>query len=212
MAAAPLSGAAEAVGLFSGSGIATAVGPTDAVLTAGGSTLAAAVGGGALLALAAKKLAADKAPTLELAAEAATGAIFAVGLGVAGMTRPSRVIAFLAAPLVAATGKGGSVVWDPTLGLTMVGALLFAAPAIQFLLRKAKGTLLGAPVDMPTSTAVDRKLVAGSLLFGAGWGVGGICPGPGLVATMGAAARAPYAAWSAAFMVAHALTTKALDA
>jgi uncharacterized membrane protein YedE/YeeE len=135
--------------------------------------------------------------------------VFALGLGVSGMLRPAKVIAFLS-PL------GGA--WDPSLGLVMGGALAVAVPIFQRVLSKLRGgggggpkPACGAGFSLPTKTAVDGRLLSGAALFGAGWGVGGICPGPGLVSAAaglaGAVAAGPYVTWCAAFMATHALTT-----
>lgn len=98
------------------------------------------------------------------------GLLFGFGLLLAGMANPAKVQAFL--------DLGG--LWDPSLALVMGGAIAVAAPAF-FWARKRRVSLLGAPMQLPTATRLDRRLVLGSLLFGAGWGVAGFCPGPGLV-------------------------------
>ena len=106
----------------------------------------------------------------------------------------------------------GRPFWDPSLALVMGAALALATPVFQWVMGRTKrGGAACAPsctaqFDLPTRTAVDGRLLAGAALFGAGWGVGGVCPGPGLVAAA-AGAGAPYAAWSAAFLAAHALTS-----
>ena len=99
------------------------------------------------------------------------GLVFGLGLILSGMANPAKVLGFLdlAGP------------WDPSLALVMAGAIAVAAPAF-FWARKRRVSLLGAPMQLPTATRLDRRLVLGSLLFGAGWGVAGFCPGPALVA------------------------------
>lgn len=99
------------------------------------------------------------------------GLVFGLGLLLSGMANPAKVLGFLdlAGP------------WDPSLALVMAGAIAVAAPAF-FWARKRRVSLLGVPMQLPTATAINRRLVLGSLLFGAGWGVAGFCPGPGLVA------------------------------
>lgn len=97
------------------------------------------------------------------------GLLFGVGLTIAGMTRPSKVIGFL--------DIGGT--WDPTLALVMVGAIGVHLVGYRWIRRRA------APVfddrfHLPTRRDADPRLVAGALLFGAGWGLGGFCPGPAL--------------------------------
>src|SRR5690606_40881480 len=71
--------------------------------------------------------------------------------------------------------------WDPSLAFVMGGAILVGLVAFTFA-RKRSTTLLGQPMCMPTSTQVDQRLVGGGLLFGIGWGIAGLCPGPALVA------------------------------
>ena len=99
------------------------------------------------------------------------GLVFGLGLILSGMANPAKVLGFLdlAGP------------WDPSLALVMGGAIAVAAPAFVWA-RKRRVSLLGAPMQLPTATRLDRRLVLGSLLFGAGWGVAGFCPGPALVA------------------------------
>ena len=100
-----------------------------------------------------------------------TGLVFGLGLIVSGMANPAKVLGFL--------DLAGA--WDPSLALVMGGAIAVAFLPFQWAKRQ-KVSLLGAPMQLPTSTRLDRRLVLGSLMFGAGWGVGGFCPGPGLVA------------------------------
>ena len=100
-----------------------------------------------------------------------TGLVFGLGLIVSGMPNPAKVLGFL--------DLAGA--WDPSLALVMGGAVAVAFLPVQWAKRQ-KVSLLGAPMQLPSSTRLDRRLVLGSLMFGAGWGVGGFCPGPGLVA------------------------------
>lgn len=99
------------------------------------------------------------------------GLVFGLGLIVSGMANPAKVLGFL--------DLAGA--WDPSLGLVMGGAIAVGAVAF-FAARKRVVSLLGSPMRLPTSRDIDRRLVGGSLLFGIGWGIGGFCPGPGLVA------------------------------
>lgn len=98
------------------------------------------------------------------------GVIFALGLGVSGMTDPSKILGFL--------DVAGH--WDPTLAFVMAGAIGVHLGPAQWALR-ARRPLLAADFDRPSRTRVDRSLVAGSVLFGIGWGAAGYCPGPALV-------------------------------
>jgi len=98
-----------------------------------------------------------------------TGLVFGIGLIVAGMTNPAKVLGFLDL-----AGR-----WDPSLALVMAGAILVALPAFRVAARRRQ-SLLGEPMRLPTATRIDRQLVLGSLAFGAGWGLAGFCPGPAL--------------------------------
>lgn len=97
------------------------------------------------------------------------GLLFGLGLIVSGMSNPAKVLGFL--------DLGGR--WDPSLALVMAGAI--AVGLIAF--RTAGGktsSLLGYPMQVPTIGKIDKRLVYGSALFGIGWGLAGICPGPAL--------------------------------
>ncbi|QAZ40541.1 hypothetical protein C1M51_14520 [Methylibium sp. Pch-M] len=99
------------------------------------------------------------------------GLLFGLGLIVAGMTNPAKVIGFLnlAGP------------WDPSLAFVMAGAI--AVGTVAFLVARRRAvSLLGTAMQLPTTRDIDRRLVLGSLVFGVGWGLAGFCPGPGLVA------------------------------
>ncbi len=111
--------------------------------------------------------------------EFAVGLLFGLGLIVSGMTDPSKVLGFL--------DLFGF--WDPSLALVMGGTIVVAALAFA-LARKRTKAFLGGALHMPTARHIDRRLVVGSLLFGAGWGVAGFCPGPAIVS---AAAGQPKA-------------------
>jgi len=98
------------------------------------------------------------------------GLLFGVGLLVSGMTDPAKVQGFL--------DLAGQ--WDPSLAFVMGGAVLVGL--LGFGLAKRRTTsLLGAAMHLPTARDLDRRLVLGSLAFGAGWGLAGFCPGPALV-------------------------------
>lgn len=99
------------------------------------------------------------------------GLIFGVGLILAGMTDPSKVIGFL--------DLAGA--WDPSLAFVMGGAIAVGVVAFRFA-RRRTASFLGGAIRMPTKSDIDRRLVIGSLLFGVGWGMGGFCPGPGITA------------------------------
>jgi uncharacterized membrane protein YedE/YeeE len=97
------------------------------------------------------------------------GLVFGIGLIVAGMTDPARVLGFL--------DLAGW--WNPSLAFVMGGAILVALPAFA-IARQRQRTLLGAPLQLPTSTRIDRRLLLGAAAFGVGWGLAGLCPGPAL--------------------------------
>jgi len=99
------------------------------------------------------------------------GLVFGIGLIVSGMADPAKVLGFL--------DLAGA--WDPSLALVMAGAVAVGLVAFAVAGRRTT-SLLGAEMQLPTARHVDRRLVVGSLLFGAGWGIAGFCPGPGLVA------------------------------
>lgn len=99
-----------------------------------------------------------------------SGLIFGLGLILAGMANPQKVLAFLDI----------SGAWDPSLALVMGGAIAIAFPAFA-LAAKRNRSLLGQPINLPASRVIDKRLVLGSVAFGIGWGMAGICPGPALV-------------------------------
>lgn len=107
---------------------------------------------------------------MTLFAAALTGLIFGIGLILAGMTNPAKVLAFL--------DLAGA--WDPSLAFVMAGAIAVGVVAFTIARRRGK-TLLGTPLHLPTSTTIDKRLVVGGFVFGAGWGLAGFCPGPAVV-------------------------------
>ena len=99
------------------------------------------------------------------------GTLFGLGLTVSGMVDPAKIIGFL--------DFAGE--WDPTLGFVMGGALLVAIPAFRLILRRPR-PVLADEFDLPTKKEVDSPLLAGSAIFGMGWGLAGFCPGPAVTA------------------------------
>jgi uncharacterized protein len=98
------------------------------------------------------------------------GLVFGIGLIIAGMTNPAKVLGFL--------DLGGA--WDPSLAFVMAGAI--AVGSIAFAVAKRRShSLLGDAMQLPSNQAIDKRLIGGSVLFGIGWGLAGICPGPALV-------------------------------
>lgn len=104
-----------------------------------------------------------------IAGAIASGLLFGAGLVVAGMVDPLRVLGFL--------DVFGA--WDPTLAFVMGGALLVSGPAYH-LARTATKPLSAPSFQLPTATVIDRRLLIGAALFGAGWGIAGYCPGPAM--------------------------------
>jgi uncharacterized membrane protein YedE/YeeE len=102
--------------------------------------------------------------------EFVVGLVFGLGLILAGMTDPGKVIGFLdlAGP------------WDPSLAFVMGGAIAVAVAAFA-LARKRTQNFLGGAMHLPTRSDIDQRLIVGSLVFGAGWGIAGFCPGPAIV-------------------------------
>lgn len=98
------------------------------------------------------------------------GLIFGLGLIVSGMFNPAKVLGFL--------DLAGA--WDPSLALVMGGAIAVGAGAFAIATRRQK-SLLGLDMKMPKHEHIDKRLIGGNLLFGIGWGIAGVCPGPGLV-------------------------------
>jgi uncharacterized membrane protein YedE/YeeE len=110
----------------------------------------------------------------------ASGLIFGLGLIAGGMTQPTKVKAFL--DIFGA--------WDPSLALVMGGAI--AVGIVAFAIAKRHRTAWsGEPMQIPTNTTIDARLIGGGVLFGIGWGIAGFCPGPAVVA----AASGVGAAW-----------------
>ena len=98
-----------------------------------------------------------------------SGIVFALGLGISGMTQPAKVIGFL--------DIAGA--WDLSLAFVMLGAIGVYFIAFQ-LTKKMRSPLLAAQFSIPRRTDLDAQLILGVAIFGAGWGLGGFCPGPAL--------------------------------
>ena len=101
------------------------------------------------------------------------GAVFGGGLYLAGMTNPSKIVNFLD---IAGT-------WDPSLIFVMGGAIPVAAIGF-FILKKREKPLIFDEIQVPTHGVIDSPLVIGGILFGTGWGVSGLCPGPAFASVL----------------------------
>ena len=106
------------------------------------------------------------------------GLVFGFGLLISGMTNPAKVSGVL--------DLAGQ--WDPSLALVMAGAIAVGVVAFA-LVKRRQTTYLGLPMSLPLATHIDRRLVIGSVMFGVGWGLAGICPGPALVLLGAGAAK-----------------------
>ncbi|MED5369474.1 MAG: DUF6691 family protein [Myxococcota bacterium] len=131
-------------------------------------------------------------------ASGAVGLLFAFGLGLAGMTQPGKVVGFLDV-----TGD-----WDPSLALVMGGAALTFGVLYRLITRR-QAPVLEPVFRLPTRSDIDLPLIAGSALFGLGWGLGGFCPGPGLVSVVsGALQPVVFVATMLLGMFLHSLWTE----
>jgi uncharacterized membrane protein YedE/YeeE len=97
------------------------------------------------------------------------GIIFGIGLVVSEMVNPAKVLAFL--------DLFGN--WDPSLAFVMIGALVVSSPLFH-LIKNKKKPLLAEKFNYSNNKEINNKLIIGSALFGAGWGLGGLCPGPAI--------------------------------
>jgi hypothetical protein len=117
----------------------------------------------------------------------AAGLLFGLGVILSQMVNPAKVLAFL--------DVAGA--WDPSLAFVMVGAI--AASAIGYVLVKRRGEpVLGDRLEVPSRRDFDGRLIGGAVLFGIGWGLVGLCPGPAL-------AILPLGLWQASIFVAAML-------
>ena len=98
-----------------------------------------------------------------------SGTIFGIGLVVSQMINPEKVLGFL--------DLFGN--WDPSLAFVMIGALIISSPLFHLIKNKEK-PLFAEKFNYSNNKEINNKLVIGSALFGAGWGLGGLCPGPAI--------------------------------
>jgi uncharacterized membrane protein YedE/YeeE len=135
---------------------------------------------------------------------ALSGLLFGLGLMISDMVNPARVKAFLS------VGDIPAGTWDATLMFVMGGAM--AVSALAWLLSYRRATsLVGGPLPPPPAERIDARLIGGSAVFGVGWGLVGICPGPALVGLgLGGALTIIFLAAMVAGMVVFAVVNGAL--
>ena len=160
----------------------------SAWLSIAGAATAAFFGIGFVVIVASKKNDGDKTKIHKniSVAEALAGFTFGLGLIVSGMCRPAKVSGFLSATATS---------FDPSLMLVMGGAMALVIPGF-IVASKKKAPACTADFSIPSRSKIDRRLILGGVLFGAGWGLAGICPGPAIV-TFAARPTQKVAAWIA---------------
>jgi uncharacterized membrane protein YedE/YeeE len=132
--------------------------------------------------------------SLRLLVALVAGALFGFGLSLSGMVDPARVIGFLDI----ASGH-----WDPSLAFVLGGALLVALPGVA-LQRRLTRPALDDRFYLPASCVIDRPLILGAAVFGAGWGLAGFCPGPAVTSlSIGLVPSFIFAAAMVAGMMLH---------
>ncbi len=97
------------------------------------------------------------------------GTIFGIGLVISQMINPAKVLGFL--------NVFGE--WDPSLAFVMIGALIISSPLFHLFKNKEK-PIFSTSFSISENKEIDKRLIFGSILFGAGWGVAGLCPGPAI--------------------------------
>ena len=127
-----------------------------------------------------------------MAAAFLAGVLFALGLGVGGMTQPARVIGFLDV-----AGR-----WDPSLAFVMAGAVATYGALFRVIRRRVR-PVLTPTFALPTRRDVDGRLLTGAAIFGIGWGLVGYCPGPAIVSL--AAGAAPVLVFVTAMLAGMAI-------
>ena len=98
-----------------------------------------------------------------------SGIIFGIGLVISEMVNPAKVLGFL--------DLFGN--WDPSLAFVMIGALVISSPLFH-VIKKREKPIFDAQFNYSNNKEINNKLIIGSALFGAGWGLGGLCPGPAI--------------------------------
>lgn len=136
----------------------------------------------------------------------ACGILFGAGLAISGMINPQKVLAFLD------VGGIPSGAWDPTLGVMFAAALvpMFIAYAIQ---QRMARPALDVQFEIPTRRDIDARLLSGAAIFGAGWGLAGVCPGPAIAALPAVGSQLPaLVVFIAAMLAGIWLSTKVTSA
>ncbi|WP_407701710.1 MULTISPECIES: DUF6691 family protein [Vibrio] len=124
------------------------------------------------------------------------GLLFGMGMVISGMADPAKVIGFL--------DVAGN--WDPSLAFVMGGALLVFTPMYHWVIKPRQQALDNTKLCIPTNKKIDKKLIAGAALFGIGWGIAGVCPGPAISSLSGF--NIGILAFVAAMIFGMVLTTK----
>jgi uncharacterized protein len=135
-------------------------------------------------------------------AQFAIGLIFGLGLVIAGMSNPAKVLNFLD---VAGIGSG---IWDPSLAFVLAGAIAVTFVGYKLVLRRGQ-PIFGEKFHLPTAQDIDARIIAGPAIFGIGWGLAGFCPGPAFTAmTSGVPAAIFVAAMLAGMLAARTIASR----
>lgn len=105
----------------------------------------------------------------------AIGLVFGLGLVIAGMSDPAKVLNFLDLAAIQTDG------WDPSLAFVMAGAIIVTFIGFKLVLRRPQ-PIFGGKFHLPTATDIDARIIVGPAIFGVGWGLAGFCPGPAFTA------------------------------
>jgi len=111
-----------------------------------------------------------KSKIMRMSVSLVAGLLFGMGMIISGMVNPAKVIGFLNI-----TGN-----WDPSLAFVMGGALAVFTPIYHFVIKKRANALNGEKFTWTSNTKIDGTLISGAVIFGAGWGLAGFCPGPAI--------------------------------
>ena len=117
----------------------------------------------------------SKSKVIRLVVGFISGLLFGAGMIISGMADPSKVIGFLDI-----TGD-----WDPSLAFVMGGALAVFTPIYHLVIKKREASISGDKFTWTNNTKIDRNLILGAAIFGAGWGIAGFCPGPAMASVAG---------------------------